>query len=93
MIEIIVMIGVVGNFVPQLCWFIWTLKNHSHKHIENNSENTENTENNEIVTNSITDYTPVPKSKEEVFGAERKYDPSKVKGAFDSLFEDQKDQK
>jgi len=82
MIEIIVMIGVVGNFLLQLIWFIWTLKNHSHKHIENNHE--------EIITNSITDYTPVPKSKEEVFGAERKYDPSKVKGAFDSFFEEDK---
>jgi hypothetical protein len=85
MIEIIVMIGVVGNFLLQSYWFIWTLKNHSHKHIENNEENLP--ENKEIVTNSITNYTPTPKSKEEVFSGERKYDPNKVKGAFDSFFE------
>jgi CRISPR/Cas system-associated protein endoribonuclease Cas2 len=85
MIEIIVAIGVIGNFLLQLSWFIWTLKNHSHKHIENNQENLP--DHDEIVTDSITDYTPVPKSKEEVFSGERKYNPDKVKGAFDSFFE------
>jgi hypothetical protein len=84
MIEVIVMIGVVGNFVLQLSWFIWTLKNHkkqdfSHKHIEND-QNNQNQET--IYPKSI-----VPKSKEEVFSAERKYNPNKIKGQFDSIFE------
>ena len=88
MIEIIVMIGVLGNFLLQGYWFIWTLKNHSHKHIENNESNETNETNQEtIITNDIRGYQPIPKSKEEVFGAERKYDPSKIEGKFDSLFE------
>jgi len=36
MIEQIILIGVVWNALLQTIWFIWTLKNHSHKHIENN---------------------------------------------------------
>ena len=87
MVEIIVMIGVIGNFLLQSYWFYWTLKNHSHKHIENN-ENTENKEHIEqLSTNSLQGYQPVPKSKDEVFSGERKYDPSTVKGQFDSIFD------
>ncbi len=103
MIEIIIMIGVVWNACLQTYWFYWTLKNHSHKHIENNPENLTNslegyvaTPKNKnqdkfvtgtLATKDIRGYTPVPKSKEEVFGAERKYDPSTIKGQFDSFFE------
>jgi hypothetical protein len=76
MIEIIIMIGVVGNFLLQLSWFIWTLKNHSHKHIENNPD----------PMDQIKDFVPTPKSRDEVFSAEKRYDPNKIKGAFDELF-------
>jgi hypothetical protein len=94
MIEIIIMIGVVGNFLLQLSWFIWTLKNHKkgdwHKHIENDEvggvDEVGETET-EIVTNSIHGYEPTPKSRAEVFGGEKKYDPNKIKGAFDEFFE------
>ena len=87
MIEIIVAIGVIGNFILQTTWFIWTLKNHSHKHIENNPEPPKH---GEIVTDSITNYTPTPKTRDEVFSGERKYDHRRVKGIFDSLFEEEK---
>ncbi len=82
MIEIIVMIGVVWNACLQTYWFYWTLKNHSHKHIENNPENLPK----EMVTNSLEGYVATPKSKDEVFSGERKYDPNKVKGVFDNVF-------
>jgi len=32
MVEEIVMIGVVGNFLLQLVWFIWSIKVHNEKH-------------------------------------------------------------
>jgi hypothetical protein len=42
MIEIIVMVGVIGNFLLQTAWFIWTLRNHrkgiQHKHVENDDQ-------------------------------------------------------
>ncbi len=90
MIELIVMVGVIGNFILQTIWFIWTLKNHSHKHIENNPETFE-TPKEEMCTNSIRDYQPIPKSRDEVFGAERRYDPNKIKGVFDGVFDDKVD--
>ena len=37
-LEIIITIGAISaliNTVLQISWFIWTLRNHSHKHIEN----------------------------------------------------------
>jgi len=86
MIETIVMVGVIWNAVLQTIWFIWTLKNHSRKHIENNEESPDS----EIVTDSILNYTPTPKTKEEVFSGEKKYDATKIKGAFDSFFEEDK---
>jgi hypothetical protein len=79
MIEEIVMIGVIWNAVLQTAWFIWTLKNHSHKHIENN----------ELESPFLGDYIEpelTPKSREEVLSGDKKYDPNKVKGAFDGLF-------
>ena len=36
----------------------------------------------------IRDYVATPKSKDEVFTGERKYDPNKIQGAFDSFFKD-----
>ena len=39
-------------------------------------------------TESLQGYVATPKSKDEVFSGERRYDPSKIKGAFDDFFVD-----
>jgi hypothetical protein len=79
-IEIIVMVGVIWNAILQTIWFIWSIKTHHQKHNED--------ENSELMTNSTTDYEPKFKSRDEVLNAERKYDPNKIKGMFDSVFEE-----
>ena len=96
-----VLIGVMGNFVLQSLWFIWTLRNHSHKHIENNPEELEDySELEEELQKNIqdlykvepqepvewVDVRPDKEYREQIFNKERKYNPDEIKGKFDVFF-------
>ena len=89
-IEVIVMIGVIWNALLQTYWFFWSKSIHERKHKDDEIESKENKEQSErpeqLLTNSLQGYQPIPKSKDEVFSGERKYDPSTVKGQFDDFF-------
>jgi hypothetical protein len=80
MIEKIIMVGVIWNAVLQTVWFWWTLKNHSHKHIENNELKSP------YLKSSYVEMDLEPKPREEVLNGEKKYNPDKIKGAFDNVF-------
>ena len=85
MIEIIIMVGVIWNALLQTYWFYWSRKVHNEKHYTDH----EPVESEVIVKcKDIRDYIATPKSKDEVFSGEKKYDPNKIQGAFDSFFED-----
>jgi cell division protein FtsN len=97
MIETIVMIGVVGNFLLQSVWFIWTLKNHSHKHIENNPDQTDQTEpeypaprphNKRPIKPSYNPgkFVPMPGTPTTYADKPKKYNPDEIEGEFDSFF-------
>ena len=91
MIEVVLLGVLVLSFLN----FIFILKIYKDFDLVNKLLDERNERKNEVKTGdvikqteSLQGYVATPKSKDEVFSGERKYDPSKIKGVFDDFFVD-----
>ena len=92
-LELIIMVGVIWNAVLQTIWFIWSIKVHTEKHLEDETQQTSRTSKTPrtpktqktapVVWNDV-----IPKTREEVLNTEKRYNPDEIQGAFDDFFQE-----